>query len=483
MKSSLPLKLMAAGLVCFLIIVFFHDSGESELQAVDTNPTAGNGMSTELSTTLKSLGIEADTPDETLKTLVAKMHEYESTLQESNRMNKELKSELTRYKNLEDTIVDRVNLKINKTLGKQSEELEETQSYIEGMVSDMEGLKSNYFVDGSKLSSGGDVPNGIGVNLAGDSLPDYYTPGHSAVDEIVWIEPISTNSTQGLSGSTISFPSGDKPLSENLGVSLDSMSDQQWLDPVKQETNLTPFFTIPANGTLIGSVAMTALLGRVPVDGTVTDPYPVKILIGKDNLSSNGITIPDEITGIVMSGVAKGDWNLSCASAEIKSMTFTFQDGTIRTIPDPKGGKNSGGKALGWISDKYGVPCVNGKRISNAPTYLATKVGLGGLDAFAQAMAQAETTTVTSPDGNTVSSVTGDAQKYAMNNVISGGSSEALNWMEQRMGQSFDVIYVEPGTEIVFHASQQMEIDYNDKGRMVNHYARKNTSGISPYLD
>ncbi|EGH18473.1 hypothetical protein Pgy4_36510, partial [Pseudomonas savastanoi pv. glycinea str. race 4] len=29
-----------------------------------------------------------------------------------------------------------------------------------------------------------------------------------------------------------------------------------------------------------GSVAMSALIGRVPVDGTVNDPYPFKVLIG-----------------------------------------------------------------------------------------------------------------------------------------------------------------------------------------------------------
>ncbi len=38
---------------------------------------------------------------------------------------------------------------------------------------------------------------------------------------------------------------------------------------------------------------MTALLGRIPINGTVTDPYPFKVLIGKDNLTANGIELPD----------------------------------------------------------------------------------------------------------------------------------------------------------------------------------------------
>ena len=51
---------------------------------------------------------------------------------------------------------------------------------------------------------------------------------------------------------------------------------------------------------------MTALIGRVPVDGTVNDPYPFKVLLGKDNLAANGIELP-EISGAVMSGTAQGD--------------------------------------------------------------------------------------------------------------------------------------------------------------------------------
>jgi hypothetical protein len=31
----------------------------------------------------------------------------------------------------------------------------------------------------------------------------------------------------------------------------------------------------------MGSIAMTALIGRVPVDGTVNDPYPFKVLVGR----------------------------------------------------------------------------------------------------------------------------------------------------------------------------------------------------------
>ncbi|MEM8194629.1 TIGR03752 family integrating conjugative element protein, partial [Morganella morganii] len=94
----------------------------------------------------------------------------------------------------------------------------------------------------------------------------------------------------------------------------------------------TPVYTVPENATLTGSRAMTALLGRIPADGKVTDPYPFKILIGRENLTANGIELPD-LAGAVVSGMATGDWVLSCVRGEVHSMTFVFTDGTVRTVP------------------------------------------------------------------------------------------------------------------------------------------------------
>ncbi len=60
-----------------------------------------------------------------------------------------------------------------------------------------------------------------------------------------------------------------------------------------QQIKRTPYYTIPENSTLMGSTAMTALLGRVPIQGAVTDPFPFKVLIGRENLIANGIDLPD----------------------------------------------------------------------------------------------------------------------------------------------------------------------------------------------
>lgn len=93
-------------------------------------------------------------------------------------------------------------------------------------------------------------------------------------------------------------------------------------------------YTLPENSTLVGSRAMTALLGRVPIDGKVTDPYPFKVLIGKDNLTANGIQLPD-VEGAIVSGTATGDWTLSCVRGDVQKHHLRFQRryGSYRSQP------------------------------------------------------------------------------------------------------------------------------------------------------
>lgn len=81
------------------------------------------------------------------------------------------------------------------------------------------------------------------------------------------------------------------------------------------------------------------------------------MLIGPDNLTANGIDLP-EVAGAVVSGTASGDWTLSCVRGQIRSVTFVFRDGTIRTVPDEKGqggtSGNRGNAGNGTAADGQG---------------------------------------------------------------------------------------------------------------------------------
>lgn len=233
-----------------------------------------------------------------------------------------------------------------------------------------------------------------------------------------------------------------------------------------------PYFTIPENATLAGVTTMTSLIGRVPVNGRVTDPMQFKALIGRDNLAANGWELPEDLAGMVVTGVAIGDMALSCTEGKIRSMTFVFNDGAIRTVSSRRtgsGGTSSSNSGdLGFISDLHGNPCVQGTFVTNAPRYLADLVGIKGLGLAAEALAQAQTTVTSSGDA-TQSAVTGNAGNFALGRMGSAATEELAKWLTERLKSSFDAVVSPSGMQIVVHLDQEIHIDKPASPRKLVH--------------
>lgn len=222
---------------------------------------------------------------------------------------------------------------------------------------------------------------------------------------------------------------------------------------------VTPAYTIAKDTTLLNATAMTAMVGRIPVDGTTPDPYPLKILIGKDNLAVNGLELPG-IEGMIFSGLAFGDWNLSCVRAQLYSASFIFPDGTIVNHTETA-------KPLAYITDLYGN-CVAGKLITNAPAFLAQQSLLGGLSAAGAAYAEAQTATQTSNlTGTSTSTLIGSIGDKVLGEVVKDTTDEIRQWFLQRQKQSFDAIVVEPGASVVVHIEKELPIDHKEYARRV----------------
>jgi len=241
-----------------------------------------------------------------------------------------------------------------------------------------------------------------------------------------------------------------------------------------------PVYTIPENATLMGSVAMTALIGRVPVDGTVNDPYPFKVLVGPENLTANGIDLPD-VAGAVMSGTASGDWTLSCVRGQVESITFVFTDGTIRTVPQPKAvaSRNASTQSsnidkirggLGYLSDPYGIPCIAGERRSNAQQYLGSQslITAAGAGVAALLGDEQNNSSVINSGGSTLG-VTNSTGNSALNSILSGGVSDIREWVNKLYGEAFAAVYVPPAAQVALHLDHEITIDYEPKGRSVRH--------------
>lgn len=236
---------------------------------------------------------------------------------------------------------------------------------------------------------------------------------------------------------------------------------------------VTPRFTLPVNSTLLNNTAMTAFIGRVPVNGTVTDPYRFKILASAEGLATNGFHLPPDIKSMVFSGSASGDWSLSCVRGQIDSLTFTYEDGSVQTYGGDVATRTGQGeqtqrRVLGYISDPYGVPCIAGTKITNAPKILTAQLAASAFEATARGYAEAQTTSVVTGTGGVVRTID-DAAKFGVFNGVAGGAADAQSWLQSRLGQIFDAVYVPGGATVAIHIETQINLDHDPAGRRLSY--------------
>lgn len=322
---------------------------------------------------MKALGIAGDTPRDTVATLVAQVKQLRTELQSALGDNRQHKAENERLRARESAIDQRIQSALEGERNRLEQERtqvasdrQQTQGLLQDLQRQLDGL----------AGKGGpsDLPVGLGLEEGDGQRLDRGTSGTQ------WVEPDDAKVDATNGSKEPSFPQSFVPAQKSLSAAVESVAD---VGSSAVGASAQAVYTVPSNSTLMGSIAMTALIGRVPIDGTVNDPYPFKVLIGPDNLTANGIDIPD-VAGAVVSGTASGDWTLSCVRGQIRSVTFVFHDGTIRTVPEDGNQDQRGGQAsanstttttpgLGWISDPYGIPCVSGERRSNAQQYLGSQ--------------------------------------------------------------------------------------------------------------
>ena len=255
----------------------------------------------------------------------------------------------------------------------------------------------------------------------------------------------------------------DGGLPDDTGlVNLDDTADPLRLTPNH------PYYTIPPTTTLLNATAFTALVGRIPVGGRLQDPWRFKIIVGPDNLAANGHRIP-QLAGMIWAGTARGDLALSCVSGSLDTATFIFVDGTVHTSrnrSDPAN-LNSG---LGWISDEFGNPCIEGELKSNALQYLTQATLVNTAMATAEALSNAQTeSSYDSRSGETNTSVVGNVDKFVAGYAVKESLNETSKWLADRQLSSFDAIYVAAGQSVAIHVEESILIDRKPDGRKVRY--------------
>ena len=416
---------------------------------------------------------DADTPADTIKTLtatVSAMTAEVSALRHDNAvLQQDNQSLLKDRSTIEDNVLSRLQ-RVVQAKDSASDQLD--KSTIATLTARVDSLAKS-LAGTAKFSAESDIP--VGLGLGGEGLD-----GVGTSDDWVWTEPVEKSTGPSEESGNLLNRFG---RSTENGLALAKPHGERLLNVDDEAVDSsTPVYTIPRNATLIGSTAMTALVGRVPVKGQVHDPMPFKVIAGKDNLAANGLMIPG-VQGMIWSGTAIGDWTLSCVSGQLESVTFVFEDGTIKTLSSDdnslsgssgssaSGGQTSGksDRPLGWISDARGIPCISGERKSNAPAFLTQRIGVSAIEAAANAAAQSETTTLLSDTGTVSNTVTGGTGKYILGKTLSGSSQEIARWLQERQAQSFDAVFVPAGIELAIHVDHELPIDFHAKGRKLHH--------------
>jgi len=414
---------------------------------------------------------DADTPADTIKTLTANVaamtSEVESLRRDNTQLRKANEKLLAGREQMEENVAQRLRREMLARDKDQANQARLDDSKLESLNARLDSLAAAVG-EGGRPGSGSDIPIGLGFDDLDTSTP--------VSEEIRWILPLDVPAEDDTG--LLSRASGTASGYLTRGRERIEAGTEK-LESAAESARDRPVYTVPRNATLIGSTAMTALVGRIPTDGQVRDPMPFKVITGADNLAANGLRVPG-VHGMIWSGTAVGDWTLSCVTGRLESVTFVFDDGTIRTVSsdDPSAKASQGGRnePLGWISDAQGIPCISGERKSNAVAFLSQRIGIEAVQAASEAAAAAETTTVVGSAGGITQSVTGDVGEYVLGRTGAGGADAIAQWLQERQSQSFDAVFVPAGVPLAIHVDRELAIDYAPTGRKLNHESANSSS-------
>ena len=434
---NLLLKIIPGVVAVVVVAVVLLGRGYAPEAVALPTPESSGALSRESAVALQ---LEADTESGTVATLVAEVKSLKSSVGELLDDNARLRQTNGELSHLERSVTAQLRREMQNALAEEREQSRLTR----------QAERSQTALTQAALSQQQQVVR--------DST------------EVVWIEPVGQQvPAQGLLANKLQ---GNSLL--RLSRDSDRVPTLASTRPVPAKPQNKPVYTVPKNATLMGARTLTALIGRVPFDGKVTDPYRFKVVVGADNFLANGFQLP-ELDRAIVSGVAAGDWGLSCSRGEVRSITFIFHDGSIRTIPKPADafeGSTTEDIALGYLSDPMGIPCITGQRISNASTYLSQSVAVAAVGAAGEAAAASQTVTASSIGGGGISSgsiVDGNTGQYVAGRTISDTAHTTAEYLAKRAANAWDVVFVAANTPVAVHITEQLTIDIAPDHRRVRH--------------
>lgn len=424
---------------------------------------------------------ERDSYVNTIKTINARYRDLESRFHELMGKQAQVEKVIPTDQDIDEVIDRRVSDSANQLM-------RDFQKRLNAVKGDLEQKMQK--------SSSSTLPKGLGFDdlIKGAGSRAGTTGTGSGALRSDWSTVLPMGSTEASAGGEksggllgwYSQASQTKPARPASAVRPAVASKQRAAEENDEDEEPIPVYTIPRNATLFDNDTLTALLGVIPVEGSILDPVRFKLITGGTNLATNGLFIPG-VKNIVWSGIAIGNREMSCVRGELHSVTFTFEDGTIRTVSASKSSSDTNRRSkriLGYISDRRGSPCIEGQLITNASDYLRDRMIAAGAGATASAFSSTQERTVTRSDGSSESYFFGDdTGKYIGSKALAGGLGELSQYLAERSRNAVDLVYVEAGQQVVLHVEDQIEIDYDPNGRRLAYehplsFADHNITGL-----
>ena len=423
---------------------------------------------------MKALGIEGDTPRDTVATLVAQVKQLRNELQTALNDNKNQKTENERMRARESAIDQRIQSALDGERGRLQQDREQLagdRQQTQGLLQDLQRR-----LDGLSGKSGqADLPVGLGLE-EGDGKNFGGNQGGSArnTNGTRWVEPddAKPSAKNGSSGG-LNFPTSFGPAQKTLSDTADGVAS-----------------TVADAGSRAVGASAAGLHGAVELDADGLDrddradrPRADR-RHGQRPVSLQGADRPRQPHRQRHRHPRRGRrggqrHGLGRLDAFLRARPDPLGHVRLQRRHDPHraGGRQSESEQrqsgqqreqhdAGWPGldqRPYGIPCVSGERRSNAQQYLGSQALITAAGGASLIKSDNGSVAVVANSNGSLGTV-GISGNEAMGRILAGGVRDMADWVNKLYGQAFAAVYVRPGAKVAVHLEQPLNIDYDAKG-------------------
>jgi hypothetical protein len=197
----------------------------------------------------------------------------------------------------------------------------------------------------------------------------------------------------------------------------------------------------------LGSFVKCTLLTGVYAPANESNPLPVLISVDEAFYGPNNTRIP--LKGAFAIGKAVGDVVSKRAVIQIVSFSTVLPNGQVFEHE----------ANLGYLADNDGQLGIPGELIYNTGKQLSLDFLSGFLAGGAEALSQAETSTVTGAFGQTSRNVTGNTGRYAMFSGLANSAQGMSSYYQKQLEAMIPAVKVEAGKKGVFVIQKGVQIE------------------------